>query len=405
MAIKTIKEESLTALGNAIRAKTGDEDLLEFPNGMIGAINSYNGKLPAVLDGTITVLTEADLNGATQLRAESMSSCSKLTDVFLPDTVTQIGNYCFQNCSKLANVRLSHNIRQIYSGAFSGCSALRTLRFESSIIPTIYSDSFPQTITFEVPGELYDTYLEKPYWGTVYKSNLLPYTEYAGKPISRIVLDYNNSKSIEIALQNYTTPPTVEAIVANPEIAEVMIHEINNENILFSIFSLSTEGSTTVELNITGKDDVVFTRVINVDVYAELAPSTYSVEIPTDVTYGFELNSNGYYESTNKGKHNTFAYCKVNISNQMGYPVYIDCISYGESSYDYGILSAVNKNLSKDASEGTYFYSFKGASKPTVQTVEYVDAVGDCYITIKYKKDTSTDTGNDTLQFKVRFGE
>lgn len=39
MAIKTIKEESLTALGNAIRIKTGNEALLEFPNGMVNAIS------------------------------------------------------------------------------------------------------------------------------------------------------------------------------------------------------------------------------------------------------------------------------------------------------------------------------------------------------------------------------
>ena len=39
MAIKTIKEESLTALGNAIRIKTGNVDLLEFPNGMVNAIS------------------------------------------------------------------------------------------------------------------------------------------------------------------------------------------------------------------------------------------------------------------------------------------------------------------------------------------------------------------------------
>lgn len=39
MAIKTIKEESLTALGNAIRNKTGNEALLEFPNGMVNAIS------------------------------------------------------------------------------------------------------------------------------------------------------------------------------------------------------------------------------------------------------------------------------------------------------------------------------------------------------------------------------
>ena len=38
MAIKTVNEESLVALGDAIRAKTGTEDALEFPNGMANAI-------------------------------------------------------------------------------------------------------------------------------------------------------------------------------------------------------------------------------------------------------------------------------------------------------------------------------------------------------------------------------
>jgi hypothetical protein len=38
MALKTVNEESLVAIGDTIRAKTGTEDALEFPNGMINAI-------------------------------------------------------------------------------------------------------------------------------------------------------------------------------------------------------------------------------------------------------------------------------------------------------------------------------------------------------------------------------
>ena len=40
MAIKTVNEESLVALGDAIRAKTGLTDTLEFPNGMVDAVDS-----------------------------------------------------------------------------------------------------------------------------------------------------------------------------------------------------------------------------------------------------------------------------------------------------------------------------------------------------------------------------
>lgn len=39
MALKTVNEESLVAIGDAIRAKTGIEDALEFPNGMVEAVN------------------------------------------------------------------------------------------------------------------------------------------------------------------------------------------------------------------------------------------------------------------------------------------------------------------------------------------------------------------------------
>lgn len=39
MALKTVNEESLVAIGDAIRAKTGIGDALEFPNGMVEAVN------------------------------------------------------------------------------------------------------------------------------------------------------------------------------------------------------------------------------------------------------------------------------------------------------------------------------------------------------------------------------
>jgi hypothetical protein len=160
-----------------------------------------------------------------------------------------------------------------------------------------------------------------------------------------------------------------------------------------------------VSIEVPGEEGFVFTRSIDVEVLAELQASTYTVENISGVTYGFELNDAGYYESTNKGVQSSFAYCKINISNMMGYPVYIDCISYGENNYDYGLLSAVNTELSKDINTGTYLHSMKGLSSPNVNTYEYLDAIGDCYITVKYRKDSSGDNNKDTLQFKVRFGE
>ena len=45
--IKTVNEESLVALGDAIRSKTGGEEPLEFPTGMVEAIEGIEAAVPA----------------------------------------------------------------------------------------------------------------------------------------------------------------------------------------------------------------------------------------------------------------------------------------------------------------------------------------------------------------------
>lgn len=73
-------------------------------------------------------------------------------------------------------------------------------------------------------------------------------------------------------------------------------------------------------------------------------PKTWEVE-DLNTTYGFALNANNYYESNNKGISNSFALCKVNISCSKNTTMYVDCINYAESSYDYGLLSLLDTEL------------------------------------------------------------
>jgi hypothetical protein len=90
----------------------------------------------------------------------------------------------------------------------------------------------------------------------------------------------------------------------------------------------------------------------------------------------------------------------------MGKTVYLDCINYAESNYDYGILGSVNQMLGKNANDDSGVkQSFKGKSSPSIITVEYTDAIDDCFIQVKFKKDVSGDQNNDSIQFQVRFGE
>lgn len=50
--------------------------------------------------------------------------------MYLPDSVTTIGNYVFQYCSALTDVRLSNALIKIPGSAFLNCNSL-----ESIVIP------------------------------------------------------------------------------------------------------------------------------------------------------------------------------------------------------------------------------------------------------------------------------
>lgn len=131
----------------------------------------------------------------------------------------------------------------------------------------------------------------------------------------------------------------------------------------------------------------------------------YKVEAVEGATYSFTENSSGYYQSGNKGVATSYALCKVSFNLYEERKLYVDCISYGESKYDYGILSTLNNTLSLDntADSTNVQKSFYNLSSSSVQTVEYgIIPIGESFIYIKFRKDGSTNSNNDTLQFKIR---
>jgi hypothetical protein len=120
--------------------------------------------------------------------------------------------------------------------------------------------------------------------------------------------------------------------------------------------------------------------------------SSYSVVSVTGASYGFILNNNGYYESTNQGVDSSYAMCRVNINSNGIDNVYFDCINFGENNWDYGLLSEVNcvLVLSNEADPSNVYHSFKSTSQSSVQTVNYgVLPAGNHYVYVKYLKDSS----------------
>lgn len=124
-------------------------------------------------------------------------------------------------------------------------------------------------------------------------------------------------------------------------------------------------------------------------------------------TYGFALNTNGYYESNNKKKASSYALCKVTINAPQAFTLTIPYISSGENGYDYGIFGQLDTELANNnTDDGTtgsakVKLNCKGQSSTDVKQVSYDIPAGEHFIEIKYRKDGSGDQGNDSLQFKI----
>lgn len=159
-------------------------------------------------------------------------------------------------------------------------------------------------------------------------------------------------------------------------------------------------GSTQVKKVLVRQNESSEYTVVYVDGYSNI-PAYNVVQVNSTAAHQFKLNSNGYYESQCKGIKNGWSLCKVEFNIAGNYT--LQCISYGESSYDFGILSNINHALdaSNKVDSTNVKKSFKGLSSDSVQSVSYSGVkVGD-YIYVKYRKDSTSNKYNDSLQFKV----
>lgn len=121
-------------------------------------------------------------------------------------------------------------------------------------------------------------------------------------------------------------------------------------------------------------------------------------------TYGFNLNSSGYYESTNKAQSSSAAVCRINFTAVGKTTLTISYINFAESSYDFGMFSKLDTALSIESTEdaaANLELNLKGKQSATVNTVTYRVSKGEHFIDVKFKKDGSVDKDNDSLQFRI----
>ena len=71
--------------------------------------------------------------GVTSIGNSAFYGCSGISDVALPDSVESIGNYAFQNCTGLRRAVIPDNATLIGTGAFRGCKNLYSVTVSSKV--------------------------------------------------------------------------------------------------------------------------------------------------------------------------------------------------------------------------------------------------------------------------------
>ena len=80
--------------------------------------------------------------GLDYVGASWFEGCSKLGNIMLPSTVTDIRSKAFKGCSALKEIELPQGVSKIGDEAFSGCTALNTIVVRDSVPATLGSGAF-----------------------------------------------------------------------------------------------------------------------------------------------------------------------------------------------------------------------------------------------------------------------
>ena len=79
------------------------------------------------------LVTELEIpNTVTEVKAYAFYNCHSLTSVVIPDSVTSIGSGAFSGCSSLTSVVIPDSVTSIGSRAFSGCSSLTSITVDEN---------------------------------------------------------------------------------------------------------------------------------------------------------------------------------------------------------------------------------------------------------------------------------
>ena len=311
-------------------------------------------------------------DGVTSIDNSAFYSCYSLPSITIPNGVTQIGDSAFQSCYSLTLITIPDSVTSISGSAFKYCPGVRYYDFtRHTAVPTLSNTNAFSGIVADceirVPIALYDEWIAATNW-SAYADHIV----YVGTPYYLNVAS-NDGGTVTPTGQVFAPPGSTRTLKIIPDYT----HYLSD----ITLDGTSVKSATT---------------------YTDASSNAWAVEAVDGASYGFALNTNGYYESQNKGKNNSAAVCKIAITVTVETAMSLDIINSGESNYDYGLLGAVDQVLTTTSkADSGVAWSGKGKSSTNVVNVPFTIPAGTHYIYAKFIKDTSGVNGNDSLQFKV----
>ena len=94
-------------------------------------------------------------------------SCTSLTSITLPDSLTSIGGNAFASCTSLTSITLPDSLTSIGSGAFANCTSLMLVTSLPTIPPSLSQLVFFNThadLIIKVPAQSVNTYKTATNW-------------------------------------------------------------------------------------------------------------------------------------------------------------------------------------------------------------------------------------------------
>ena len=323
--------------------------------------------------------------------------CTSLTTApALPATTLESWcySYMFRGCTSLTvapTLPATTLVNSCYDSMFQDCNSLTSVTIYAT---STANNSFNSWLDNVAPS------------GTVYNNGLLN-------------LPKNSASGIPIGWTEVVPP--IQSITANPDTFTIKSYK-DTVKCTSTLTITTTLGMTVTDTNSatitvgenTGDTTRTLTETIPykgssyqvtiVQTANDVKPA-YSWNVESTGTYPFQLNSNNYYESTNKKQPSSYSYATLNYEGFEN--LVLECINSGESNYDYGIISQpdvqLGESISDDGATGStnVFHNFKGQSSTNPVQLTIPSDGGSHFITIKFRKDVSGDIGNDSLQFKV----